>query len=88
MPIIWPADWCTPTLNKLIHIQIRCNNLSTFAGGLLISVLEVEEEDKLQSAAGHVKEGRGGQPGPAGAGRPLQTAQTLHSPPSGPGEGE
>lgn len=59
-----------------------------FLGRLLVSVLEVKEEGQLQSTSSRFKEGRGGQPGPAGTGRPLQATQTLHAPPSGPGEGE
>lgn len=58
------------------------------SGGLFIPVLEVEEKGQLQSTSGDLKEGRGGQPGPAGAGRPLPAPQTLHSPPTRPGEGE
>lgn len=57
-------------------------------GGLSLSVLEAEAENQWQPTAGDVKARRGGQPGPAGAGRALQASETLHASATRPGEGE
>lgn len=81
------AGWFLPQAQTFFTIK-KPIVLFFFKGGLSVSVLEVEEEGQLQSTSGDLKEGRGGQPGPAGAGRPLQTPQALHAPSTRPREGE